>query len=88
MITKEPSMIFYSSKSNKRFLSLDAACKSEARTIIKTRHPNERPGYDDAGCYYEGFNWHEIARSDVLYRRLTAKIKKNHMKILRERMKC
>jgi hypothetical protein len=62
----------------RRWFSLRAAVKAEAQAIIKAKHPSERPEYENGMCYYPGFHWRELPRSDVLLRRLCRLILAEH----------
>jgi hypothetical protein len=62
----------------RRWFSLRAAVKAEAQAIIKAKHPSERPEYENDMCYYPGFHWRELPRSDVLLRRLCRLILAEH----------
>jgi hypothetical protein len=50
----------------RRWLTLDTAVKSEAKAIIKRKHPTEPFDSETGG----GFYWRELPRSDVLLRRM------------------
>ena len=67
-ITTEQATVYRGG--GRRWFSLRAAVKAEAQTIIKAKHPSERPEYENGMCYYPGFHWRELPRSDVLLRRL------------------
>ena len=47
MITKETAIVYRASK--RRFLTKQAAIKSDAVSLIKEKYPTERPEYDDQG---------------------------------------
>ena len=76
MITKQAAQVFYAPRMGRRFFTLDAACRAEAREIIKSKYPTEESEIDDTGrLEYPGFHWRHLERSDVMYRRLVLKIK-------------
>ena len=84
MITKQTAQVFYSPAMGKRYFTLNAACRAEAREIIKNRYPTEDTEHEDGGrCCHPGWHWHEIERSEVLYRRLALKIKNAYRAIQR-----
>jgi hypothetical protein len=62
---------FLSVRTNRRYLTLNAACAAEARAIIKARYPNERAEYESGHMIYPGFTWKSLPRFEVLYRRMT-----------------
>lgn len=63
-VTVETATVYKGGR--RRWLSLSAAVKAEAETIIKRKHPSERSDPECGG----GFHWRELPRSDVLLRRM------------------
>lgn len=68
-ITAQQAVVFKGG--GRRYLTLKAACKAEARALLKTRCECETidhgsMGYEHLTCWY-----HEEARNAVLMRRLT-----------------
>lgn len=72
MLRAETATVYKSDLAGRRFFTLDAACKAEARAIIKKKYPSEEP---DMEVGMQGWYWHELPRSEVLYRRLVRLIK-------------
>jgi hypothetical protein len=71
MITKSKSITYYAPTRKRRYFSLNAACNGEAGAIIKNRYPTEEFNREDGYSFY----WHELKRSNVMYRRLSSLIK-------------
>jgi hypothetical protein len=71
MIEARKRTVYYSHGKRKHFITKQGAARAEARSIIEKKYPSEDSEYDEIGCTYRGFNWTEMKRSDVLYRRMT-----------------
>ena len=63
--------VWYAPTPRRRYLTKRAAIAAEARALITARHPKERQELDGFGrIAYPGWNWRELPRADVLYRRV------------------
>lgn len=68
----------YRSPSVRRdYFSLEAACRAEARAIIKRKYPTER-AEDDTG--YPGWHWRLLPNATKLYNRVTRMVKRSAIK--------
>jgi hypothetical protein len=71
-IEAEQRVVYRSSMSGRRFMTLKGAVYSDARKILRTKYPNERPEYEGefGQMTSPGFTWMDLPRSDVMFRRL------------------
>lgn len=75
-ITAITRTVYRAPTAGRCYMTLRAACASEARAILKAKYPNEHTEYDEQGhITYPGFSWESLPRSDVLYRRMTRLIR-------------
>lgn len=70
-ISNTTVVAFRSDRTGRRYFSLRAACAAEARAIIAAKYPVEHPEYESGHMIYPGSSWHDLPRSEVLYRRMT-----------------
>jgi hypothetical protein len=64
-VTKETATVYRGG--GRRWFSLRSAVRAEAISIIKRKHPSERPE-PDVG--FAGWHWTSLPRPDVLLRRM------------------
>jgi hypothetical protein len=74
-ITAITRTVYRAPKAGRNYLTLRAACLGEARAIIKSRYPSEAPEYEAGHMIHPGATWHDLPRSDVLYRRMARRVR-------------
>ena len=62
--------VFFSSLKRRHYMTRKSAIRAEACALIEARHPSEKAEYENGFCYYHGFHWTSIPRSDVYLRRV------------------
>ena len=76
-IVKKTREVFFAPTRGRCYFTKAAAVRAEAAAIIAKRYPSDLPEHEDGYMTYPGFNWREIPRSDVMFRRLCQIISKN-----------
>lgn len=52
------------------YLTLRAAAKAEADSMIVRKYPTEKPEYENGMCYYGGYHWSSEERLLRVHKRL------------------
>lgn len=68
-------VVYRSSRTGRRYLTLRAAIRAEARAIILAKYPSEKPEYENGYTSYPGFYWRDLPNSEKLYRRVVRLVK-------------
>lgn len=65
-------VVYHSTAARRTYLTRRAAIHAEARALITRKYPLESAEWDVG---YPGWNWRELPRSDVLWRRVVRLVK-------------